>query len=165
MAENEVYDVAGYEEITAAIKKLLNDYPALSQGDSIRFSVLNENDGKAMFPVSGGVVVTEKESITGYVTQTCQYPFYVIYRASGLNEINRAKIKEWLDNLGKWLEKQTILVGQTTYTLTDYPVLTGQRHFEKIERSTPAFLNGIETNGAENWSIQLSARYITEFQR
>lgn len=163
MAE-ERYDINGYDEITAALRNLLNTFPGLG-AETITFSVLNEDGGKAMFPISGGIIVSEMTSITGHVMQTCQYPFFVIYRASGLSENNKANAKEWLDKLGKWLEKQTVTIGQTAYTLTEYPALTGQRRFTTIERTSPAYLDGIEENKAENWAIQLSAKYITEFYR
>lgn len=164
MAENVRYDIAGYDEITTALMSLINTFPALD-GEQIHFSELDENYGKAMFPVSGGVIVSERESVTAHVTQTCQYPFTIICRTSGLYEETRKATKEWLDSLGRWLEKQTVKIGGTEYTLSAYPDLTGDRRFLKIERTSPAYLDSIEDNKAENWGIQLSAHYITEFNR
>ena len=110
MAEKQItYDVDGYDVITDALQTLINQYPALD-GDVIKFSTLGNESGKAMFPVSGAVVESEKENIIGHVTQVCLYPFYIIYRESGLTEENRAKVKEWLDNLGKWLERKEITI-------------------------------------------------------
>ena len=159
------YDISGYEAVTEAIRELINTYPGLESGEEIKFSVLSENEGKAMFPVSGGVIVEENESITGHVTQICQYPFFVTYRASGLSENNKASVKEWLDTFGKWLEKQPVIINSTTYNITDYPALTGNRKFVKIERTSPAYLDTISENKAETWVMQLSAKYQTEFER
>ena len=88
MAENKTVknDIDGYEAVTSALRELLNQYPALSGSDEIAFSTLGEDSGKSMFPISGAVVETEKTTITGKVTKVCLYPFYIIYRASGLNE-------------------------------------------------------------------------------
>ena len=100
MAENEIkYDVDGYEAITAALRELINSFPGLAQGDEIAFSVLSEDSGKAIFPVSGAIIETEKRFILGDVRQVCLYPFYVVYRAAGLSENRKAAVKEWLDNL------------------------------------------------------------------
>ena len=65
MANQKVkYDIEGYNAVTSALMELLNQYPALKDGDEITFSVLSEDSGKAMFPVSGAVIETEKKNIS-----------------------------------------------------------------------------------------------------
>ncbi len=155
MAEQKTvkYDVDGYDAVTSALRELLNQYPGLKDGEEISFSVLGEDSGKAMFPVSGAVIETETRNILGHVTQVCLYPFYVIYRASGLSENNKAKVKEWLDSLGKWLES------------VPYPPLTDGRKFLSISRQTPAYLDTVNENQSENWAIYISARYQYEYRK
>lgn len=168
MAENEKtvkYDIDGYDIVTAALRELVNQYPATPDEDEIAFSVLADDGGKAMFPISGAMVETETEDICGNVVQVCLYPFYVIYRAGNLSENRKAAVKEWLDNLGKWLEGQTITIGVTDYTLTEYPPLTGKRKFLSIERQTPAYLENTSSGGIEDWAIYISARYQNEFEK
>lgn len=167
MADNNVrYDVDGYSVITTALRDLVNQYPALDLSDSITYGVLNADSGKAMFPTgSGAVIENERISVTGRVRQICGYPFCVVYRASGLSENRKAAVKEWLDNLGRWLERQEITVGDISYKLNEYPDLTGERKFTAIERTSPAFLESVEENNAENWVIYLTARYQNEYYR
>ena len=62
------YDVDGYDVVTDALLTLINQYPALD-GDAIKFSTLGNESGKAMFPISGAVVESEKENIIGHVTK------------------------------------------------------------------------------------------------
>ncbi len=159
------YDIDGYEAVTSALMELLNQYPGLSEGDEIAFSTLGEDRGKAMFPVSGSVIETEKRSVTGKVTEVCLYPFYIIYRASGLNENRKARIKEWLDNLGKWLEQKKVLIDGTEYKLSKYPSLTDGREFLSISRQTPAYLDTVNENQSENWAFYISARYKYEYRK
>lgn len=159
------YDIDGYEAVTAALRELLNQYPALSEGDEISFSTLGEDSGKAMFPVSGAVIETERRSVTGKVTEVCLYPFYVIYRAAGLTENNKARVKEWLDSLGKWLEQKKVLINGAEYLLEDYPLLTNGREFLSISRQTPAYLDTVNENQSENWAIYISARYQYEYRK
>lgn len=159
------YDIDGYEAVTAALRELINQYPALSEGDEISFSTLAEDSGKAMFPVSGAVIETERRSVTGKVTEVCLYPFYVIYRAAGLTENNKARIKEWLDSLGKWLEQKKVLINGTEYLLEEYPPLTDGRKFLSISRQTPAYLDTVNENQSENWAIYISARYQYEYHK
>lgn len=159
------YDIDGYDAVTSALRELLNQYPGLSVGDEIAFSTLEEESGKAMFPISGAVVETEKTTITGKVTKVCLYPFYVIYRASGLNEKRKEKVKEWLDTLGKWLEQQTVIIDGEEYRLEEYPPLTGGRKFLSVERQTPSYLDTVNENQSENWAIYISARYQYEYQK
>lgn len=166
MADQELkYDLDGYEEVTAAIRTLLNKYPGLAIGDEIAFATLPETSGKAMYPISSAVIATERESITGHVTQTCVYPLHVIYRAANLTEDRRARIKEWLDNLGRWLERQTITVDDTEYKLDGYPALTGNRVITQVQRQTAAYLDSVNENKSENWVIYISAQYKNEFER
>lgn len=160
-----VYDIDGYDVMTDAILALLNQYPALDDGDYFTFSTLSEESGKAMFPITGGVVESSKEDITGHVTQVCLYPFYIVYRESGLSEQNKARVKEWLDNLGKWLEKKKVMISGTEYRLSEYPVLTGNRKFLEISRQSPGYLDNISENKAEDWAISISARYQYEFDK
>ncbi len=165
MEEEKKYDLDGQEVITDAIMKLINRYPGLSSEDTIKFSILGEDNGKAIFPVSGAMVETEKNTITGKVIQECLYPFYVIYRAAGLSEQRKASVKEWLDNLGKWLERQKIVVNNTEHRLDDYPSLTGERKFLSIKRNTPSYLDSTNENMSENWAIYISARYQNIFYK
>lgn len=167
MAEEKTvkYDVDGHEAVTSALRELLNQYPGLSVGDEIAFSTLEEESGKAMFPISGAVVETEKTTITGKVTKVCLYPFYVIYRASGLNEKRKERVKEWLDTLGKWLEQQTVIIDGEEYRLEEYPPLTGGRKFLSVERQTPSYLDTVNENQSENWAIYISARYQYEYRK
>ena len=159
------YDIDGYEAVTSALRELLNQYPALSTSDEIAFSTLGEDSGKAMFPISGSVIETERRSVTGKVTEVCLYPFYVIYRASGLNESRKAKVKEWLDTLGKWLEQKKVLIDGKEYQLEELPPLTEGRMFLSISRQTPAYLDTVNENKSENWAIYISARYQYEYQK
>lgn len=156
------YDLDGQEVVTTALRELVNLYPALD-GDEIAYSTLADDSGKAMFPTSGSAIISERKDVTGATRQVCEYPFIVIYRATGLSENRKAKVKEWLDNLGRWLEKQPIIVSGTEYQLTEYPRLTRGREFKKISRATPAFLDSVRDNGAENWAINLTATYENEF--
>lgn len=159
------YDFDGYDEVTTALRELLNQYPNLADGDEISFAVLSEDGGKAMFPITGAVIETERESITGHVRQVCLYPFHVVYRVAGISENQKALVKEWLDNLGRWLEKQPISVNGESITLLEYPPLSRNREFLSISRQTPANLDSINENASENWVIYISARYQNEFER
>ena len=80
MADEIVYDVDGYDEVTKALLALINNYPALGANERIEFATLGEKSGKAMFPISGAMIQTETEDITGHVTQDCLYPFYHPYQ-------------------------------------------------------------------------------------
>jgi len=165
---NEHYDVEGYDLLTPAIWDLLNSYPGLEKGEKFRFSELNCEYGKAMFPTTGAVVQYEKESITGHVEQMCLYPFTVLFRVSGQTQKRKANAKEWLDTLGRWLEMQTVKIGDTEYKLNEYPELNPSDEETKImdiSRTTPAYLAVTNGDMSEDWVISIQARYRNEFDR
>ena len=164
MADNVVYDVEGYEALTPAIMDLINQYPGLD-GKTFAFSKLSDKGGLAMFPNSGAVVNLQRISITGKVYQECVYPFFLYYRAAGLSENRKATLKEWLDNLGRWLERQPVKIGNETYTLENYPELTQDRKIIYFQRQSPAYLGGVSEDKTEDWVIAINLRYSNSFIR
>ena len=162
------YDVVGYDLLTPAIWDLLNSYPGLDEGESFSFSTLNGEYGKAIFPTTGAVVQYERESITGHVEQMCLYPFTVVFRVSGQTQNRKANAKEWLDTLGRWLEMQTVKIGDTEYKLDDYPVINSPNEDCKImniSRNTPSYLAVTNGDMSEDWVISIQAQYRNEFDR
>lgn len=153
----------GMDNVTTALRELLNSYPGLSSTDEITFSVLETDSGKAMFPTSSVAILNEKKDITSHVTQTCIYPFLLVYRTSGLSENRKANVKEWLDTLGKWLEKQKVTIDNVEYQLDDYPDLTGDREFTKIARTSQSHLYNTTEDKVEDWAISIQATYKNEY--
>lgn len=159
------YDLDGNEVITEALKNLLNEFPLLPDDMEIAFSKLEENSGIAFYPVSGAVIATERKSVTGKVTQICNYPFAVVYRSSvGASGAN-INIKEFLDSLGRWLEGQPVTDGTQRYSLKGYPALSGNRKITEIVRQTPSYPETPDENGVQNWVINLAFRYRNVFYR
>lgn len=164
------YDVDGPNEqgtdnVTTALRELLNSFPGLLPGEEITFSTLTDTSGIAMFPISGAVIQTETRDITDHVTQVCLYPFYIVYRQGRLNQNRKAGIKEWMDTLGRWLERQPVAVDGVEYKLAKYPALTGNRKFLSVTRQTPAYLDSTGEDQVEDWAIYISAQYQNEFDR
>lgn len=156
------YDVDGFDVVTAALRELLNSYPGLASGEDIAFASLGEQSGFAMFPTTGAVIEQERRFITGDTEQMCLYPFTLVRRAYGLSENAKSNVKEYLDSIGRWLEKQTVTISGKSERLSSYPALTGSRRFTAIARQTPAYLESVEESGSENWVIAITARYINE---
>lgn len=166
MNENQVrFDVEGYEMLTAALMALVNTFPVLEQGEHFLFATEPADEGVAIFPTTGSFIYDERESITGHVTQMCQYPFTAVYRASGQNSKRRMSAKEWLDTFGRWIERQPIKVGDTTYTLEAWPVLTENRTIKEVSRQAPAYLTTVNEDKSENWIMDVVVRYRNEFDR
>lgn len=158
------YDIDGFDIITNAILDLLNGYP---NGESdIRFATLAEDEGIAMFPNAGAIIQAERVSITNHVFQRCLYPFSIFYRATGLSENRKIAVKEWMDTLGRWLEKQPIKNSDgSILVLSDYPALNDGRKIEGITRTSPTVLSDIAENQTQDWVINLQVVYTYEFDK
>lgn len=159
------FDVDGYDLLTAAIMALVNTFPGLYQGESFEFATEPAEEGVAIFPTTGSFIYDERESITGHVTQMCQYPFTAVYRASGLNSRRRANAKEWLDRFGRWIERQPVTINGTTYVLPEWPYLTEDREIKEVVRQAPAYLTTVNDDKSENWIMDVVVRYRNEFDR
>lgn len=160
---NTSYDVDGYDVITTALVALVNSYPALESGDKIEFGTLDADYGKALFATGGAIIERSVKDILGHTSQICLYPFTVVYRCGGLRESQKVRVKEWLDNLGRWLELQTVTINGNSYTLSGYPALTGTRKIIEIKRQTPAYLYSLNENNTEDWAVSVQTRYRNEF--
>jgi len=159
------FDVDGYEQITDALMALINTFPGLDEGESFEFATDPADEGVAIFPTTGSFIYDERESITGHVTQMCQYPFTVVYRKSGLNSKRRVTAKEWLDTFARWIELQRVTINGTTYKLEDWPALEGNREIREVTRQAPAYLVGVNDDKSENWIMDVVIRYRNEFDR
>lgn len=116
-------DADGSEQLSRVLLNLLNTFPNIGSDKKILFSTLSETAGIGFFPTSGAAVLTSKRDITGKITQMCQYPFQIIYRAAVKSEAQKLRVKTFLDMLGAWLELQPICIEQDRYQLTHYPSL------------------------------------------
>ena len=155
-------DVQGSEIISTALLELINEFPALN-GKTVKFSTLEDKLGLGFFPTSGAAILSRKESVTGHVRLECAYPFNVIYRAAVKSETQKLSVKEFLDALGKWLERQQIIVSGNTEQLHEYPELDEGRIITSIARSAPAHCNAAYQDGVEDWLISILVRYKYEY--
>ena len=166
MPQKAVIDIDGSEAVSKVLLDFLNTFPGLTGDKSILFSTLSETSGIGFFPTAGAVLQSNSEDIAGHVTQTCLYPFSVVYRVAPRSETQRIRIKEWLDALGKWLEKQTVTLGKKEYKITEYPSLkSGNRVIKSISRTSPAYLNAVYQSNIEDWLISCTLTYENEFDK
>lgn len=155
-------DIEGQEAVSTVLLNLINKFPGKSE--QIAFSSISETSGIGFFPTSGAAILSDKTDICGHVTQLCQYPFSVVYRCSPATEQMRIKIKEFLDLLGKWLERQEVVIDGKKYKLTEYPALTaGNRIIQSINRTNVAHLAAAYQDGIEDWEISMALKYENEY--
>ena len=159
-------DIDGSDAVSSVLKSLLNEFPGLGEKQSVTFATLSESSGIGFFPTSGAVFLKNIESITGHVMQVCVYPFLVIYRSAPKTETQRLRIKEFLDALGKWLERQPVTINDTEYRLGGYPALeSGNRVIKNISRTSPAYISSAYQDGIEDWTLSVRLQYENEFDR
>lgn len=178
MEKKKFVDVDGADTVSKAVLALLNTFPGMNDGESVQFSILSESNGIGFFPSAGSALLSNKEDITGRVHQVCLYPFDIIYRAAPKTEIQKIRIKEFLDALGKWLELQPIVLNGTVYKLNQYPSLNGvpngsdeapetvspvKRTIKSIARTNAAHLSAAYQDGVEDWLIAVTLQYENDF--
>lgn len=147
----DVVSADGSDTLTQAIMKHLNEYPRLGTGKTIEFQLLDEQKGIAMFPNPSVAVLSEREDITGHVTQKCVYAFSVVYRLKAGVKVD--SVKEWLDSLGRWIES------------VDTPVLAHGYEFDKFIRTSQAYKYGETKDKSEDWLISIQASYKREYDK
>lgn len=157
-------DASGFDLLTEAMRSLLNQYPGLYDDEIVKFEELEKEYGIAFSADSGALIMNEKTSITDHVVQECQYPFFVVYRLDGRDELHKLDAQRFLDNMGKWLCKELVTVDNVAHQLKSYPSLSGDRH---ITRITVMNSYGIEPSedGTQDWLLPVTVQYKKEFDR
>lgn len=157
-------DATGYEVITEAMKDLLNQFPGLLPGEQIKYEELKKDQGIAFSNDSGALVYSETEDIIGGVHQTCQYPFFIVYRsASSAREAQKMSIQEFLDAFGKWLCQEPAVIDEETYRLSSYPKLAGTRQIKKITRDN-SYGTEPQESGVQDWLLPVTVQYTNDFE-
>ena len=156
-------DATGYELLTEAVLMLLAQYPGLD-GREILFEELSKTGGIAFSADNGALIMTERKTITGKIWQTCQYPFYVVYRTTSTQERQKLQVQTFLDSLGKWLCQEPAEIKKGQYEqLTEYPDLSQGR---KITRVTRLNSYALEPNneGVQDWILPVTVQYTNEIE-
>lgn len=157
-------DASGYDVLTTAVKALLNQFPGLYENETVKFEELGEDSGIAFSADNGALIFSETEDVLGGVHQTCQYPFYIIYRTSSTRERQKMSIQEFLDTFGKWLCREPIVIDGEEQRLSKYPTLSQGRKITKVTRDNSYGLEPQES-GVQDWILPVSIEYNYEFER
>lgn len=157
-------DVSGYDVLTIAVKALLNQFPGLYENKTVKFEELGEDSGIAFSADNGALIFSETEDVLGGVRQTCQYPFYIIYRKSSTKERQKMSIQEFLDTFGKWLCREPVVIDGSEERLSNYPTLSQGRKITKVTRDNSYGLEPQES-GVQDWILPVSIEYKYDFER
>ena len=148
-----------YMILREAMLDLVNQFPGLLPGETIKFEVLESESGIAMSDNSGAKVYTEDTYVSGSKNQTCRYPFYLVYRAaSSAKERQKMSIQEFLEMFGNWLCKEDAVIDGETYRLTSYPELSGGRKITRITRDN-SYGTEPQENGVQDWVLPVTVEY------
>ena len=157
-------DATGYEVITESMKDLLNRFPGLLPGEEVKYEELDEDGGIAFSNDAGALVYTEREDVIGGIHQTCQYPFFIVFRAaSSAKERQKMSIQEFLDAFGKWLCREPAVIDGETYKLDGYPKLAGTRQIKKITRDN-SYGTEPQANGVQDWLLPVVVQYTNDIE-
>lgn len=157
-------DASGYDVLTIAVKALLNQFPGLYENETVKFEELGEDSGIAFSADNGALIFSETEDVLGGVRQTCQYPFYIIYRTPSTKERQKMSIQEFLDTFGKWLCREPVVIDGSEERLSNYPTLSQGRKITKVTRDNSYGLEPQES-GVQDWILPVSIEYKYDFER
>ncbi len=154
-------DATGYEVLTNAVLALLSRFPGLG-GREILYEELEDSSGIAFFADAGALVMSQKKDITDHVTQSCQYPFNVVYRTESTRESQKLNVQKFMDALGKWLCKEPAVIGGETHRLVEYPELSGGRKITRVTRYNSYGAQPSES-GVQDWVLPVQVEYTHEY--
>ena len=127
-------DATGYEILTDAMKALLNQYPGLYENETIKFEELGKESGIAFSADNGALIYSEKEDV-----------------------------QKFLDNLGKWICREPVIINDSETRLNAFPELSQGRVIKRITRDNSYGLEPQES-GVQDWLLPLSVRYENTYE-
>lgn len=157
-------DAEGYEILTEALKTLLNKYPGLHEGEKIKYEELAEDSGISFYSDTGALIYSEKEDICGTMHQVCQSPFFVVYRTASSKERQKLSVQNFLDNLGKWICREPVIINGSETRLDTFPELSRGRVIERITRDN-SYGTQPQENGVQDWFLPIVIRYKYEWEK
>lgn len=155
-------DATGYEVLTNAMKDLLNQFPGLHSYEEVKFEELGDKSGIAFSANSGALVYAEQQTIIGTYHQTCQYPFYLVYRTESTKERYKMSIQEFLDTFGKWLCREPCQLDGEALDKPAYPKLDSGRKIKRITRENSYGLDP-QGGGVQDWVLPVTVQYTNDF--
>lgn len=157
-------DADGYEILTEAMKSLLNQYPGLHEDEVIKYEELGQDSGISFYADSGAIIYSEKEDILGVMHQMCQYPFFVVYRTASEKERQKLSVQKFLDNIGKWLCREPVVINEEEIRLASYPNISRGRKIERITRSN-SYGTDPKDNGVQDWILPVTVKYKYDWEK
>lgn len=161
MADPIGIDHDGYEVMTKAVIGLLNQYPGLD-GRIVKFEELDSNTGIAFAADNGALVMSEKRTIVDHIIQTCQYPFFIVYRSASTRAAQKVAIQTFMDSIGKWICKEPAVVDDQEVRLASYPQLANGRVIKRVTRNNSYAVDPDE-KGVQDWLLPVTVEYTNEF--
>lgn len=131
--------------------------------ETIKFEELGKESGIAFSADNGALVYSEKEDVCGTMHQVCQYPFYVVYRTASDKERQKLSVQKFLDNLGKWICREPVIINGSETRLNAFPELSQGRVIKRITRDNSYGLEPQES-GVQDWLLPLSVRYENTYE-
>lgn len=156
-------DADGKDILADAMKVLLNQYPGLHENETIKFEELGKESGIAFSSDNGALVYSEKEDVCGVMHQVCQYPLYVVYRTASEKERQKLSVQKFLDNLGKWICRESVVIDGSEQRLQAFPELSQGRVIKRITRDNSYGLEPQES-GVQDWLLPLTVRYENTYE-
>ena len=154
-------DTTGFRILTEVVKKTLNSFPGLDENETIRFENLEKESGICFSADNGALIISERRSITDHIKQSCQYPFFVVYRIATEREKTKINVQSFLNDLGTWLSGEPIEINGDEYKL-EFPELPDGRKITKITRSNSYGLEPAD-DGVQDWILPVTVEYENEY--
>lgn len=154
-------DAGGYEVLTKAVAELVNQYPGLDDR-IVTFEELSATSGIAFAADNGALVMSERRNILDHVTQTCQFPFFIVYRSASSRASQKINIQTFLDSIGKWLCGEYAEIDGELVQLESYPALAQGRKIKKVTRNNSYGLEP-DAKGVQDWLLPVTVEYTNEF--
>ena len=166
MADNKPIgkDAEGYEILTEAMKALLNQYPGLYDGERIKYEELGTDSSISFYADTGALIFSEKEDICGTMHQVCQYPFIVVYRTASDKERQKLSVQQFLDNLGKWICREPVIIDGAETRLSAFPELSRGRVIKRITRDN-SYGTEPQENGVQDWLLPITVKYEYDWEK
>lgn len=154
----ELLPASEQSSVLEVIYKLIKECPFISD-KNVKFDFLDiEEDTIAVMSTPGACILSN--NILGGFTGSL--PFILGHKGRQSSDNRKIKTVDLLNNIGRWLGKEKVTIGDKEYVLTEYPVLSDNRKITRIEQQTVPYISDIDEKSNITYICTVKVTYCKE---
>lgn len=156
----ELLPASEQSSVLEAVYRLIKECPFI-QEKTVKFDLLDIEEDSIAVLSTPGACIEAKDILGGF---TGSLPFILGHKGRQNTDNRKIKTVDLLNNIGKWLGKETVTIDDKEYVLTEYPLLSAGRKITRIEQQTVPYISDIDEKSNITYICTVKVTYCKEVE-